>query len=43
MEAGPFARTGRTGTLLSAREQLHAYVTWDLVDRDFFIFSNFVR
>ena len=29
--------------LLSAREQLRACVKWDLVVRDFFIVSNFVR
>ena len=40
MEAGRFARAG---TLLSAREQLRACVKWDLVERDFFIFANFVR
>jgi len=40
MEAGRFARVG---TRLSSREQLGAYVKWDLVVRDFFIFSNFVR
>ena len=40
MEAGRFALAG---TLLSMLEQLHACVKWDLVDRDFFIFSNFVR
>ena len=40
IEAGRFARVG---TRLSAREQLRACVKWDLVDRDFFIFSNFVR
>ena len=39
-KAGRFARAG---TRLSAREQLRACVKWDLVDRDFFIFSNFVR
>jgi len=31
------------GTRLSAPEQLRACVKWNLVDRDFFIFSNFVR
>ena len=40
MKAGRFARVR---TRLSAREQLRACVKWDLVDRDFFIFSNFVR
>ena len=40
IEAGRFACVG---TRLSAREHLHACVKWDLVDRDFFIFSNFVR
>ena len=40
IEAGRFTRVG---TRLSAREHLHACVKWDLVDRDFFIFSNFVR
>ena len=40
MKAGCFARVG---TRLSAREQLRAYVKWDLVVLDFFIFSNFVR
>ena len=40
IKAGRFARVG---TRLSAREQLRACVKWDLVDRDFFIFSNFVR
>ena len=40
MEAG---RLARVRTPLSAREQLRACVKWDLVVRDFFIFSNFVR
>ena len=40
MKAG---RLARAGTRLSAREQLRACVKWDLVDLDFFIFSNFVR
>ena len=40
MEVGHFARVG---TRLSVREQLRACVKWDLVDHDFFIFSNFVR
>ena len=40
MKAGRFARVG---TRLSAREQLRACVKWDLVVRDSFIFSNFVR
>ena len=40
MEAGRFAHAG---TWLSAREQFRACVKWDLVDRDFFIFSNFVH
>ena len=40
MEAGRFARVG---TWLSACEQLRVCVKWDLVVRDIFIFSNFVR
>ena len=40
MEAVHFACVG---TRLSAREQLCACVKWDLVNRDFFIFPNFVR
>ena len=40
MKADRFARVG---TRLSAREQLRAYVKWDLVVRDFFIFSNLMR
>ena len=40
MKAGRFARAG---TQLSAHEELRACVKWDLVDLDFYIFSNFVR
>jgi len=40
VKAGHFARVG---TRLSARKQLRACVKWDLIVRDFFIFSNFAR
>ena len=39
MEASRFAHVG---TQLSTHEQLCTCVKWDLVDRDFFIFSNLV-
>ena len=47
---GKYIRSDRTSVVLNAwnldraREQLHACVKWDLVDRDFFfLFCNFVR
>ena len=36
-------RFARVGTRLSSRKQLRACVKWDLVVRDFFIFSNFAH